>query len=251
MTAPRIIVKSIRKGFGGEEVLKGVSLILLPNKVNFIIGRSGGGKSVLLKHLTKLMEPDSGEIFYDNLELGSASKKELRDLRVKMGLLFQEGALFDSLTAGENIAFPPWYHGTMKEKDIRRKTESLLKELAMEGGYDRKVGELSMGEKKRVALARVLIMEPEVLFFDEPTTGLDPILSGMVDELIVDTRKRTGATTVVVSHDLAATMTIADRINLIHEGRVALSGTPEDFGKSKIPAVKEFISGGEASLGWS
>jgi phospholipid/cholesterol/gamma-HCH transport system ATP-binding protein len=245
MAAPRIIIKALRKGFGGDEVLKGISMILLPNKVNFIIGRSGGGKSVLLKHLTKLMEPDSGEIWYDHLELGRAPKRDLYNLRVKMGLLFQEGALFDSLTAGENISFPPWYHQTMKEKDIRGKAETLLKELGMEGAYGRKVGELSAGEKKRVALARVLIMDPEVLFFDEPTTGLDPILSGMVDQLIVDTRKRTGATTVVVSHDLAATLTIADRVNLIHDGKTALSGTPGDFRDSQIPVVKEFISGGE------
>jgi phospholipid/cholesterol/gamma-HCH transport system ATP-binding protein len=248
MSPPGILVKRLKKSFGGADVLKGISLSILSSKINFIIGRSGGGKSVLLKHLTKLMDPDSGEIWYDNLELSTAHKKDLYKLRTKMGLLFQEGALFDSLTVGENVSFPPWYHGTMKARDIRKKANNLLDELSLSKSYDRKVGELSSGEKKRVALARCLIMEPEVLFFDEPTTGLDPILSGMVDELIVDTQKRTKATVIVVSHDLAATLSIADYINFIHEGLLGLAGTSEDFRKSKIPAVQEFINGGDLAL---
>jgi phospholipid/cholesterol/gamma-HCH transport system ATP-binding protein len=245
MAPPKIIVKRLRKSFGVDEVLKGVTLSLHPSKINFIIGSSGGGKSVLLKHLTRLMIPDSGEIWYDDLELNTASGRDIRKLRVRMGLLFQEGALFDSMTVGENVSFPPWYHRRGRSKAVKKKALNLLGELGMEGSFDRRVGELSSGEKKRVALARCLIMDPEVLFFDEPTTGLDPILSGMVDELILDTQKRTGATVVVVSHDLAATLTIAHRVNFIHDGVTGLSGTPGDFAKSEIPAVREFMSGGD------
>lgn len=228
-------------------VLKGVNLTLDSGKINFIIGRSGGGKSVLLKHLTALMTPDSGDIFYDLFSIFRANKKELFELRIHMGLLFQEGALFDSLSVGENVSFPAWYHRTMKAKDIKEKASELLKDLGLEGSFTRSVGELSQGEKKRVAIARALILEPQVLFFDEPTTGLDPLLSGVVDELITEVGKRTGATIVVVSHDIAATLTIAHKINLIHDGRVFLSGSPEDFKISKDEVVKEFIFGEDSN----
>jgi phospholipid/cholesterol/gamma-HCH transport system ATP-binding protein len=242
MDPPKIVVKDLYKSFGGDAVLKGLSLTIYSGKVNFIIGRSGGGKSVLLKHLVALLQPDSGEIWYDDLELGKAHKGELFSLRKRMGLLFQDGALFDSLSVGENISFPAWFHRTLNEKEALSRTRTLLSELGMTGAMDYRVGELSAGEKKRVALARALIMDPQVLFFDEPTTGLDPILSSQVDELIIATRKRTGATVVVISHDLSATMTISDCINLIHEGKVILSGTANDFRASTLPPVREFIN---------
>ncbi|MDR1313786.1 MAG: ATP-binding cassette domain-containing protein [Deltaproteobacteria bacterium] len=242
--APEIRVRNLSKSFGANEVLKGVDVTLQAGRVNFVIGRSGGGKSVLLKHLTGLIAPDYGEIWYGNREISQGASKGLTELRRKMGLLFQEGALFDSLTVSENVAFPVWYHRTMRPAAAGKRVRALLSELGMEGRESARVSELSGGERKRVALARALIMEPKVLFFDEPTTGLDPILSTQVDSLILDTRDRTGATCVVVSHDIAAVLSIADQVSLIHEGRVILTGTPRDFRESRIPAVREFISGG-------
>ncbi|MDR1038752.1 MAG: ATP-binding cassette domain-containing protein [Deltaproteobacteria bacterium] len=243
--APEIRVKGLKKSFGGTEVLKGIDVTLLPGRVNFVIGRSGGGKSVLLKHLTGLMTPDAGEIWYGNRELSLGGARGLKALRRRMGLLFQEGALFDSLSVAENVSFPAWYHGTLKTAEAAARVRTLLSELGMEGREKARISELSGGERKRVALARALIMEPQVIFFDEPTTGLDPILSTQVDSLILDTRDRTGATCVVVSHDIAAVLSIADQVSLIHEGRMILTGTPRDFRDSAIPAVREFISGGE------
>jgi phospholipid/cholesterol/gamma-HCH transport system ATP-binding protein len=239
--APDITVKNLKKSFGTNYVLRGLDLTLYSEKVNFIIGRSGGGKSVLLKHLTGLMEPDSGEVMYGNMEFFKSKKKERELLRKSMGLLFQDGALFYSLSVGENVSFPVWFHKILSPKEAREKTLTLLKELGLENIYDSKVAELSSGEKKRVAIARALITEPKILFFDEPTTGLDPILSSQVDSLILQVREKTKATVVVISHDIAATLTIADRVNLIHDGVVALSGAPDDFKKSDLEEVKEFI----------
>ncbi|MDR2352726.1 MAG: ATP-binding cassette domain-containing protein [Deltaproteobacteria bacterium] len=218
-----------------------MDLVIEAGMVNFIIGRSGGGKSVLLKHLTGLMIPDSGEVWYGEMEFFKASRRERERLRKSIGLLFQDGALFDSLSVGENVSFPVWFHRTLSPKDARERVLSLLRELGLEGSYDERVSSLSSGEKKRVAIARALIMEPRIIFFDEPTTGLDPILSTHVDTLILDVRKRTEATVVVVSHDIAATLSIADRVNLIHDGVVALSGVPDDFKKSELSEVKKFI----------
>jgi phospholipid/cholesterol/gamma-HCH transport system ATP-binding protein len=221
-----------------------VDVTLQAGRVNFVIGRSGGGKSVLLKHLTGLMAPDSGEIWYGDMELGRSGRRGLAALRRRTGLLFQDGALFDSLTVSENVSFPAWYHGTLRPAEAASRVRALLEELGMGGRAGARVSELSGGERKRVALARSLIMEPRVIFFDEPTTGLDPILSSQVDSLILDTRDRTGATCVVVSHDIAAVLSIADQVSLIHDGRMILTGTPRDFRESDVPEVREFVSGG-------
>ncbi|MDR2200160.1 MAG: ATP-binding cassette domain-containing protein [Deltaproteobacteria bacterium] len=245
MKAPEIRVKGLCKSFGDNKVLKDLEITLEAGKVNFIIGRSGGGKSVLLKHLTGLLTPDSGEVWYGDREFFRAGKREKENLRKSVGLLFQDGALFDSLSAGENVIFPLWYHRAMPEDKAKERALSLLKDLGMEGAYDHRVEDLSGGEKKRVAIARALVMEPGVLFFDEPTTGLDPILSTQVDALILEARERTGATVAVVSHDIAAALSISDRIHLLHEGRVLLSGTAFDFKKSDLPEVKAFLTGDE------
>jgi phospholipid/cholesterol/gamma-HCH transport system ATP-binding protein len=243
MAAPTIVVYNLKKKFGDQEVLKGVSFKILPKCINFLIGRSGEGKSVVLKHLTGLMKADEGEIWYDDLELATAQHKELQNLRFRMGLLFQDGALFDSLSVGENVAFPLWFHQKTSAKAAGQKAESLLEELGLAGSGSRKVVSLSTGERKRVALARALIMEPEILFFDEPTTGLDPLLSGQVDELISDVQKRTGATVVVISHDIAATLTLADQVSMIHDGKIIASSPPDVFRKNPSQEVQRFLAG--------
>ncbi|MDL2260453.1 ATP-binding cassette domain-containing protein [Deltaproteobacteria bacterium OttesenSCG-928-K17] len=220
-----------------------MDLTINPAAINFIIGQSGGGKSVLLKHLVGLMKPDQGEIWYDDRQMAGADTKQWALLRLKMALLFQDGALFDSMSVGQNVAFPLWFHGRAGKEKAAALARERLAELDMDRAFDYRTGDLSAGERKRAALARALIMEPEILFFDEPTTGLDPLLSEQVDDLIMLTLHRTQATVVVVSHDIPATLTLAHNINMIHDGRIILSGPPEVFTKSADPVVKQFLAG--------
>ncbi len=243
MPAPTVRVRNLHKSFGRAAVLAGIDLELQPSRINFVIGQSGGGKSVLLKHLVGLMEPDQGEIWYDDRQMVGRGPREWAALRTRLGLLFQDGALFDSLSVGENVGFPLWIHGRAGADEAGRRARERLKELDMDRAFDRRPGDLSAGEKKRVALARALIMEPDILFFDEPTTGLDPLLSGQVDELIQLTLARTGATLVVVSHDIPATLRLAHHVAMIHGGRIILSGPPEVFRRSGDPVVRQFLAG--------
>ncbi|MDR1084872.1 MAG: ATP-binding cassette domain-containing protein [Deltaproteobacteria bacterium] len=247
MAAPTIVVYNLKKSFGDQEVLKGITFKILPGCINFLIGRSGEGKSVVLKHLTGLMRADSGEIWFDNLELSAAHPRDLQALRLQMGLLFQDGALFDSLSVGENVAFPLWFHRITTVKKAQAKAEQLLEELGLAGAGPRKVVSLSTGERKRVALARALVMEPAILFFDEPTTGLDPLLSGQVDELIGHVQKRSGATVVVISHDIAATLTLADQVSMIYDGQIIASAPPQVFKVDPNPEIQKFLAGEPAS----
>jgi phospholipid/cholesterol/gamma-HCH transport system ATP-binding protein len=240
--APGLTVRDVHKSFGQAKVLKGVSLDILPGRINFIIGRSGEGKSVLLKILTGLYQADSGTITWGDLDLSRAKPKDWLRLRQRMGLLFQDGALFDSMTVGQNVSFPLWFHRLVPKAVARHKAEGLLDELGLEGAIDKRVSELSTGEVKRVALARALVVDPEVVFFDEPTTGLDPLLSSQVDELIVHAQKLGGGTVVVVSHDMAATLTLADRVTLLHEGVVVYSGPPDGLLASDQPEVRLFLA---------
>ena len=241
-SAPGLVVRGVEKSFGGAKVLKGVSLDILPGKVNFIIGRSGEGKSVLLKIMTGLYQADAGSITYGDLDLGKASPRDWRRIRQKMGLLFQDGALFDSMSLGQNVCFPLWFHRLASKAEARAKAEELLRELGLEGSYDVQVSELSTGERKRVALARALVVEPEVVFFDEPTTGLDPLLSNQVDDLIVHAHERTGGPVVVVSHDMTATLTLADRVTLLHEGVAIYSGPPDGLLAADNEEARLFLS---------
>jgi phospholipid/cholesterol/gamma-HCH transport system ATP-binding protein len=183
------------------------------------------------------------------VDIVKARPRDLQKIRLKMSLLFQEGALFDSLTVGQNVVFPLWFHNLAKKGPARAKAQAVLEELGLGSYYDLSVALLSTGEKKRVALARALIVDPEVVFFDEPTTGLDPLLSSQVDELIVHAQKVSEATVVVVSHDMAATLSLADRVTLLHLGEVILSGDPKEFGSSRDPEVVSFLSGGEVTGG--
>lgn len=243
MGAPTVKVRNLYKAFDSAKVLEGVDVDIFPSKINFIIGQSGGGKSVLLKHLVGLIEPDKGEIWYDDIQMVGCSSLQWRNLRLRMALLFQDGALFDSMSVGENVAFPLLIHNRAAHGEAIEMAERRLEELDMGGAFNYRTSDLSAGERKRVALARALILEPEILFFDEPTTGLDPILSDQVDSLINLTLKRTKATLVVVSHDIPATLTLADNISMIYEGRVILSGSPQIFKESSDPVVRQFLAG--------
>ena len=243
MGAPTITVRNLHKSFAAAQVLSGVDLTIQPARINFIIGQSGGGKSVLLKHLVGLMEPDEGKIWYDQEQMVGAGAGNWRRLRLRLALLFQDGALFDSMSVAENVAFPLWIHGRAAPAKATGQARARLRELDMERAAEFRPAELSAGERKRVALARALIMEPEVLFFDEPTTGLDPLLSEQVDELIKLTLDRTGATLVVVSHDIPATLSLADNISMVYEGRIILSGPPETFRRSEEAVVRQFLAG--------
>lgn len=243
MTAPTVIIRNLSKNFHGTEVLDGVDLDIKSSRINFIIGQSGCGKSVLLKHMVGLLTPDTGEIWYDNKQVVGQGSRQWHALRMRSALLFQEGALFDSMSVGENVSFPLWFHKRATQGKAAALARQRLRELDMKEAFDHRPSDLSVGEKKRVALARALIMDPEILFFDEPTTGLDPLLSGQVDELIRVTSERTGATMVVVSHDIPATLSLAHHIAMIHEGRIVHSGSPEEFQRTSDPVVQQFLAG--------
>ncbi len=240
MAPPTITIYGLEKSFGSSRVLNGVDLTLRASEINFIIGASGGGKSVLLKHLVGLLEPDCGGVWYDNQQMSGQSSSFWAQYRPKMALLFQDGALFDSLSVGQNVAFPLTLRGD-KEKEAAKQAYERLEELGLAPSFHKRPSQLSAGERKRVALARALILEPELLLFDEPTTGLDPLLSQQVDDLIVEALKRTKATVVVVSHDIAATLNIAHHIAMIDQGRIILSGSPQDFKNTENQVVKEFL----------
>lgn len=243
MVAPTVIVRNLRKSFQGTVVLAGVDVDLMPARINFIIGQSGCGKSIFLKHLVGLLAPDSGEIWFDNRQMVGRSAREWNALRLKSALLFQDGALFDSMSVGENVSFPLWFHKRATPAKAADLARQKLRDLDMEEAFTYRPGDLSAGEKKRVALARALIMDPEILFFDEPTTGLDSLLSEQVDQLIQVTLERTKATIVVVSHDIPATLYLAHHIIMIYNGRAILSGTPDVFRQSSDPVVRQFLAG--------
>ena len=243
MAAPTITVRDIHKSFSGVPVLTGVDLEFEASGINFIIGQSGSGKSVLLKLLVGLMAPNKGEIWYDDTQMVGRGTQAWTKLRLRSALLFQDGALFDSMSVGENVSFPLRIHRRTGLAQAAQLARQRLQELDLDGAYDYRTSDLSAGEKKRVALARALILEPDVILFDEPTTGLDPLLSGHVNDLIKLTSEKTKATLVVVSHDIEATLGLAHHVSMVYEGQIVLSGSPEKFRLSKLPMVRQFLAG--------
>lgn len=243
-----IEIRDVRKSFDGREfVLNGVDLVIPKGKITVIIGFSGTGKSVLLKHILGLLRPTSGSIKVLGQEITSLAERDMTLLRQHYGMLFQYAALFDDMTALENVLFPLREH----RRDLSRvKSEELARARLKEAGLDEKhynklPSEMSGGMRKRVGLARALALDPEILIYDEPTTGLDPVLTEMVDNLIVSTHNlKKGTTTVVVSHDLFAAFRIADHVAMLDAGKVLLFGTPEDFLRSDIELVKRFVAKG-------
>jgi phospholipid/cholesterol/gamma-HCH transport system ATP-binding protein len=237
-----IRVRDLKKRFGQHEVIRGVDLDVERGKINIIIGGSGQGKSVLLKHLVGLIRPDEGHVWVDGVDIVPMSDFDLNQLRRKFGLVFQYAALFDSLTVEENVAFPLLEHTKKKAAEIRREVLEVLDSLKLPRVILPKFpSEISGGQRKRVGLARALMLKPEILLYDEPTTGLDPIATKNVDDMIRDISQTTGVTSVVISHDMASTFRIGDRISMLHEGRIIASGAPDEIRRSSNELLREFV----------
>ena len=236
-----ITVRGLRKSFGDLKVLRGVDLEIPRGKVTIVIGGSGSGKSVLIKHLIGLMRPDAGEVFVDGEEITGMGERHLTRVRRKFGMLFQHAALFDSMTVAENVAFPLKEHTRLSRREIARQVEEKLEVLGLGGMGKKWPADLSGGMRKRVGLARAIAMNPSFLIYDEPTTGLDPVLANQVDEMIRETQERLSVTSIVISHDMASTFRLAHQIAMIFEGRVVVRGTPEEVAGSGVPEVEEFI----------
>ncbi|HZS38498.1 MAG TPA: ABC transporter ATP-binding protein [Polyangia bacterium] len=238
----QIQIRGIEKTFGAHHVLRGVDLDVERGKINIIIGGSGQGKSVLMKHLMGLLKPDKGQIWVDGEDIVPLDDFELNRVRLKFGMSFQYSALFDSLTVEENVAFPLFEHRShMSKREIHDTVIDKLRSLGLENVEKKYPAEISGGMRKRVGLARALVLKPEILLYDEPTTGLDPIATKNVDDMIRDISKETGVTSVVISHDMASTFRIADRISMLNEGRIVASGTPDEILVSQNEFLKAFV----------
>jgi phospholipid/cholesterol/gamma-HCH transport system ATP-binding protein len=222
-------------------VLRGVDLDVERGRINIIIGGSGQGKSVLMKHLMGLLKPDSGQILVDGDDIVPLDDYQLNGVRKKFGMLFQYAALFDSLTVEENVAFPLHEHTKLTRAEIHSTVITRLESLGLKNVERKYPAEISGGMRKRVGLARALVLKPEILLYDEPTTGLDPIATKNVDDMIRDISKETGVTSVVISHDMASTFRIADKISMLHEGKIVVSEHPDEFLESRNEFVKAFV----------
>jgi phospholipid/cholesterol/gamma-HCH transport system ATP-binding protein len=231
----------VSKSFDGKEALKHISLTIKEGETLAIIGGSGSGKSTLLRLLIGLIKPTSGQIFINDQEIGHMDEHELKPIRLHMGMVFQYSALFDSMTVGDNVAFGLREHTHLSEEDIQTIVKEKLKLVGLEGVENMMPGELSGGMKKRVGLARAIAFEPSIIFYDEPSSGLDPIMTEKIDQLIVHTQKTLGVTSVVVTHDMASACRIADRIAMIYDGELIAVDTVDQFLKRKDPRIQAFF----------
>ncbi|MGA3048068.1 MAG: ABC transporter ATP-binding protein [Terracidiphilus sp.] len=241
-SVPILAVSNLHKSFESHRVLNGISLSVNRGETLAVLGRSGTGKSVLLRLIIGLVKPDSGSVFIHGRDIANLSLDQLGEFRKKMGFLFQHAALYDSLTVGENVAFPLEHH--KKEMPRSEKTDRvrrLLAEVGMEGDIDKMPSDISGGMQKRVGLARALVLEPEILLLDEPTAGHDPISSGEIDDLVLTLQREHQMASIVVTHDLHSAKTIANRLALLDKGNVVIEGTFEDLQQSNIEFVQEFL----------
>src|SRR5215470_12473968 len=242
-SSPMIAVRSLAKKIDQQEILRGVNLEVKTGETLVIIGRSGGGKSVLLKHIVGLMEPDAGEIWIQAQNIIGMNERELGKIRKKVGILFQSGALFDSMTVEANIAFPLREAGERDPKVLHTKVAEMLEVMEMEGQEDKMPESLSGGMKKRVGLARSIIRRPSCVLYDEPTSGLDPVVADSINRLIHRLQQRFGMTSVVVTHDMKSAFDVADRIAYLHEGRIYFHGTSVELQQSSDPLIQDFLMG--------
>jgi phospholipid/cholesterol/gamma-HCH transport system ATP-binding protein len=238
-----IAVRSLAKKIAQQEILRGVNLEVKTGETLVIIGRSGGGKSVLLKHIVGLMEPDAGEIWIQGQNIIGMNESELGEIRKKVGILFQSGALFDSMNVADNIAFPLREAGERDPRVLRQKVAEMLEVMEMEGQEHKMPESLSGGMKKRVGLARSIIRRPSCVLYDEPTSGLDPVVADSINRLILRLQERFGMTSVVVTHDMKSAFDVGDRIAYLHEGRIYFHGTPEQLQHSRDPLIQDFLLG--------
>ncbi len=236
-----ILVKNIWKNFGGKSVLNGLSLEIPRGETLVIMGRSGCGKSVLLKIITGLLAADAGEIWFDGTEISQLNAKQLNAIRRKIGMLFQSAALFDSMTVAENIAFMLDQHTKLTHAEMRKIVDEKLSLVDLEGVQELRPAELSGGMRKRVGLARALAFNPEVIFYDEPTTGLDPVTCNEINQLIRDLHEKLKVTSVVVTHDMHSAFSVATRMAMIHEGKQIAYGNPDEIINNDDPILQQFI----------
>lgn len=240
-----IDIKSLHKSFNGQAVLKGIDLHIPKGKITVIIGASGCGKTVLLRHIIALLKPDRGVVIVDDVDISGLSGKDLNDFRRRFGMVFQNAALFDSMSVFDNVAFPLIEAKRGEDlPDLGNAVEEKLRLVGLGGAGAKMPSELSGGMKKRVGLARAIVLQPSIMLYDEPTTGLDPIMSTAIDNLILSMQQRLGVTSVVISHDIESTFRVADQIAMMHEGVIVECGPPEVFGRSASPVVREFLRAG-------
>ena len=239
-----IKIVNLTKSFDGHKVLDGINLEIPTGQITVVIGKSGVGKSVLLKHIIGLLKPDSGQIFVDGQDMSLLAGRQLQQFKRRFGVLFQGGALFDSLNVFENIAFPLREKTRLTETEIAKRVRERLVQMSLTSEVETKFSdELSGGMKKRVALARAMIQEPEIMFYDEPVTGLDPPMTNTVFHLITKTHQESGYTALMVSHDIPEVFSVAHQVAMLHKGRIIAAGTPEEIQNHPDPMVQSFIRG--------
>lgn len=243
MPDAKIHIRELRKSFGPKVVLDGVDLDIAAGESLVIIGGSGTGKSVLLKHVIGLLRPDSGTIQVDGQAVETLGNREITEFRRKFGMSFQEGALFDSMTVWQNVAFPLQRLTKMSHREIDQRVKECLAMVRLEGVEEKLPSQLSGGMRRRVGFARSVAHSPEILLFDEPTTGLDPVTTALIDEVIVDLNDRLKTTTLTITHDMESAFRIGDRIAMIHKGRIIASAPPQEFRNLQEPRVQQFIHG--------
>jgi len=236
-----IVIEDLHKWFGDHHVLKGINLEIEKGKITVILGRSGCGKTVLVKHIIGLLKPDRGKIYIDGTEITSLSWRKMKEVVKKFGMLFQGSALFDSMTVEENVAFPLREHTKLSEREIKKRVREKLEVVGLRDVEHYYPSELSGGMKKRVGLARAMALDPEYIIFDEPTTGVDPPTAYSIDVLMKETQRRFNLTFIVITHDISSTFRIADKIAMMDDGKIIEAGTPEEIMNSKNEDVKRFL----------
>jgi phospholipid/cholesterol/gamma-HCH transport system ATP-binding protein len=234
----------VEKGFGSHKVLRGVNLDVARGETVVVLGGSGSGKSVLLRHAVGLFRPDAGQVFVDGVDISDVEEDDLIETRKKVGMLFQSGALFDSMTVGENVSFALLEHTDWDDARIVARAEEVLHLVELEGVLDLMPSDLSGGMRKRVALARAIALAPAAILYDEPTTGLDPITANTINHLIRSLQKRLGVTSIVVTHDIHSAFTVGDRIAFLHDGRILFQGTTAEARTAPEPLLRNFLQGG-------
>ncbi len=239
----KIDICGLKKSFAHNHVLQGVNLKISEGRITVIIGRSGEGKSVLLKHIIGLLTPDMGQVLIDGIDISKLRGRALTRMHTKFGMLFQGAALFDSMTVGENVAFPLREHTRLSPQEISSRVKEKLHLVGLDGIEDRMPSQLSGGMRKRVGLARAIIQEPEILLYDEPTTGLDPILADSINRLVVHMEQSLRITSVVISHDIESALKYAHTVAMLHGGKIVAEGSPNEILEAENPLVRQFLAG--------